>query len=152
MAVVPSRSHTADAKDRTLSRRVRSSVSTPGGPSRRAPSSTLVFGDATIRCTATLPSPDVPPVIRLIVGIGEVADITGAPQRQIRYWQDKGIIQAIVSGDSSTRRYDYLNIKKILLVKQLLDEGYTLDAAAAKVAKYTEMVQAALAKLKERKR
>lgn len=89
---------------------------------------------------------------RLIVGIGEVADITGVPQRQIRYWQDKGIIQAIGSGESSTRRYDYLNIKKILLVKQLLDEGYTLDAAAAKVAKYTEMVQAALAKLKERKR
>jgi DNA-binding transcriptional MerR regulator len=89
---------------------------------------------------------------RLIVGIGEVAEITGVPQRQIRYWQDKGIIQAVASGDSSTRRYDYLNIKRIILVKQLLDEGYTLDAAAAKVAKYTEMVQAALAKLKERKR
>jgi DNA-binding transcriptional MerR regulator len=89
---------------------------------------------------------------RLVVGIGEVADITGVPQRQIRYWQDKGIIQAVTSGDSSTRRYDYLNIKKILLVKQLLDEGYTLDAATAKVAKYTEMVQTALAKLKERKR
>ena len=89
---------------------------------------------------------------RLVVGIGEVADITGVPQRQIRYWQDKGIIQAVRSGDSSTRRYDYANIKKILLVKQLLDEGYTLDAATAKVAKYTEMVQTALAKLKERKR
>jgi hypothetical protein len=84
---------------------------------------------------------------RLVVGIGEVAEITGVPQRQIRYWQDKGIIQAVVSRDSSTRRYDYLNIKKILLIKQLLDEGYTLDAAAAKVEKSMDMVQAALAKL-----
>jgi DNA-binding transcriptional MerR regulator len=89
---------------------------------------------------------------RLVVGIGEVAEITGVPQRQIRYWQDKGIIEAVTSGDSSTRRYDYMNIKKILLVKQLLDEGYTLDAATAKVAHYIEAVQTALAKLKERKR
>ncbi|MFZ6029684.1 MAG: MerR family transcriptional regulator [Chloroflexota bacterium] len=88
---------------------------------------------------------------RLVVGIGETAYITGVPQRQIRYWQEKGIIQA-AGGDSSSRRYDYLNIKKIIMVKQLLEDGYTLDAAAAKVAKYSKLLQNALAKLKEPKR
>ena len=34
-----------------------------------------------------------PELIRkLVVGIGEVADITGVPTRKIRYWEEKGII------------------------------------------------------------
>ena len=35
---------------------------------------------------------------QLQVGIGEVASITGIPQRQIRYWESKGIIQALPDG------------------------------------------------------
>lgn len=70
---------------------------------------------------------------KLVVGIGEVADITGVPQRQIRYWEDKGIIQSVKEGEGSTRRFNYLNVKKILLIKELLDEGFTLDTAVKKV-------------------
>lgn len=70
---------------------------------------------------------------KLVVGIGQVADITEVPQRQIRYWEEKGIIQSFKEGEGTTRKYDYLNIKKILLIKELLDDGYTLDAAAKKV-------------------
>lgn len=70
---------------------------------------------------------------KLIVGIGEVADITGVPTRKIRYWEDKGIIRSVQEADGSTRRYDYLNIKKIVLIHELLEDGYTLDAAARKV-------------------
>lgn len=70
---------------------------------------------------------------RLKIGIGETSEITGIPQRQLRYWEEKGIISSLTTEKGNVRRYDYLNIKKILLIKELLDEGYTLDAAAKKV-------------------
>ena len=35
--------------------------------------------------------------------------------------------------EGSVRRYDYLNVKKIILIKELLDDGFTLDAAARKM-------------------
>lgn len=71
-------------------------------------------------------------LLKLKVGIGETSEITGIPQRQLRYWEEKGIISSTV-GERSVRRYDYFNIKKILLIKELLDEGYILDKAAEKV-------------------
>ena len=70
---------------------------------------------------------------RLVVGIGEVAKTTGVPARQIRYWEEKGIIKSMPSKGSKTRCYGYLNIKKVILIKELLDDGYTLDSAAEKV-------------------
>lgn len=70
---------------------------------------------------------------KLVVGIGEVSDITGVPQRQIRYWEEKGIIRSMKEAQGSVRRYNYLNVKKIILIKELLDDGFTLDAAAKKV-------------------
>ena len=75
---------------------------------------------------------------KLIVGIGEVSDITGAPTRKLRYWEEKGIIDSVKGSDGETRKYNYLNIKKILMIKELVDEGYTLDAAAVKVEKNIE--------------
>ena|SRR3990167_9772029 len=84
----------------------------------------------------------------LIVGIGEVAEITGIPQRQLRYWQEKGIIKTIDESASSTRRFNYCEIKKILLIKELLEEGFTLEAAAKKVEKRVDSINAALKKLK----
>lgn len=70
---------------------------------------------------------------KLVVGIGEVSDITGVPTRKIRYWEEKGIIESEKEGEGTTRRYNYLNIKKILLIQELIEEGFTLDAAAKKV-------------------
>lgn len=80
---------------------------------------------------------------KLVVGIGEVSEITGVPQRQIRYWEEKGIIQSLKDGEGSTRKYDYLNIKKIILVKELIDDGYTLDAAARKVKERIQTIDEA---------
>jgi DNA-binding transcriptional MerR regulator len=79
------------------------------------------------------PSLDLELVRKLIVGIGEVSDITGVPQRQIRYWEEKGFISSVDGGEGATRRYNFLNIKKIMLIKELLDDGFTLAAAAKKV-------------------
>lgn len=88
---------------------------------------------------------------KLVVGIGEVAEITGIPQRQLRYWQEKGIIHTIVDDYSATtRRFNYLEIKKILLIKELLDEGFTLSAAAKKVEKRMELINLTFKKLKLR--
>ncbi len=86
---------------------------------------------------------------KLVVGIGEVAQITGIPTRQIRYWEEKGIIISLTEEEGKNRRYDYKNIKKMLLIKELLDEGYTLDASAEKVKKRIEMIEETLTKLKK---
>lgn len=87
---------------------------------------------------------------KLVVGIGEVSQITGIPTRQIRYWEDKGIIISLTEKEGKNRRYNYENIKKILLIKELMDEGYTLDASAEKVKKRMEMIAETLNKLKKK--
>ena len=66
------------------------------------------------------------------VGIHEASDITGVPARKIRYWQEKGYIQ-VASEDANSRQYDLFNLKKIYLIQELIEDGYTLDGAAAKV-------------------
>ncbi len=86
---------------------------------------------------------------KVIVGIGEVSQITDIPTRQIRYWEDKGIITSLTEEEGKNRRYDYKNIKKMLLIKELLEEGYTLDASAEKVKKRMEMIEETLKKLKK---
>lgn len=85
---------------------------------------------------------------KLVVGIGEVSQITGIPTRQIRYWEDKGIIASLTEEEGKNRRYNYENIKKMLLIKELMEEGYTLDASTEKVKKRIEMIEQTLSKLK----
>ncbi len=84
-----------------------------------------------------------------MVGIGEVSQITQIPTRQIRYWEEKGIIISLTEEEGKNRRYDYKNIKKILLIKELLDEGYTLDAASEKVKNRMRMIEETLNKIKK---
>ena len=86
---------------------------------------------------------------KLVVGIGEVSRITGIPTRQIRDWEEKGIITSLTEEEGKNRRYDYLNIKKILLIKELLDEGYTLDASVEKVKKRMAMIEETLTKMSQ---
>ena len=86
---------------------------------------------------------------KLIVGIGEVSQITGIPTRQIRYWEDKAIISSLTEEEGKNRRYNYENIKKMLLIKELLDEGYTLDSAAQKIKNRMELIENTLNKLKK---
>lgn len=86
---------------------------------------------------------------KLIVGIGEVSQITGIPIRQIRYWEEKGIIKSLTEEEGKNRRYDYLNIKKMLLIKLYLDEGFTLDAAAKKVEQRIQFFEDTFKKLRD---
>ncbi len=89
-----------------------------------------------------LPS-DTELLSRLIIGIGEVAKISGVPIRQLRYWEAKGIIQPVDPG-ATVRCYSFSTIKRILLIKELLDEGYTLDAAASRVQKRIDAIDQAM--------
>ena len=86
---------------------------------------------------------------KVIVGIGEVSQITDIPTRQIRYWEDKGIITSLTEEEGKNRRYDYKNIKKMILIKELLEEGYTLDASANKVKRRMEKIEEMLKMIKK---
>ncbi|MCX8641518.1 MULTISPECIES: MerR family transcriptional regulator [unclassified Gilliamella] len=68
----------------------------------------------------------------VIVGIGEVSEMTKIPVRKLRYWEEKGIIKT-VDPQSKSRQFDLANIKKIILIQELIDDGYSLDGAAKKV-------------------
>lgn len=84
---------------------------------------------------------------KLVVAIGEVSEITGVPTRKLRYWEEKGIINSENDAEGSTRRYNYLNIKKIILIKELLEDGYTLDASAKKVEERMKNLNLVFSKL-----
>ena len=87
---------------------------------------------------------------KLVVGIGEVSQITEIPTRQIRYWEEKKIIESLNEKEGKNRKYDYKNIKKMLLIKELLDEGYTLDSASEKIKKRMELIEETLEKLNKK--
>lgn len=80
---------------------------------------------------------------KFVIGIGEAADITDVPQRKIRYWEEKGLIASIQGSTGSTRRYDYINVRKIMILQTLLADGFTLDAAAKKLGERIAPITAA---------
>jgi DNA-binding transcriptional MerR regulator len=65
----------------------------------------------------------------LELGIGQAAQLCGVSIRQLSYWTDKGIIKPSDQGGSRT--YDYVAIEKVCLIKQALDQGYSLEGAVA---------------------
>jgi len=65
---------------------------------------------------------------RVELGIGQAAHLCGVSIRQLSYWTDKGIIQPTERGGS--RSYTYPAIEKVCLIKQALDQGYSLEGAA----------------------
>ena len=72
--------------------------------------------------------------------IGDVASMTGVTRKQIRNWESRGYIpeaDRVVSGSRAYRRFNDEQIELISSIKALLDEGYTLSAAAEKVTTRT---------------
>jgi DNA-binding transcriptional MerR regulator len=65
----------------------------------------------------------------LDLGIGQAAHLCGVSIRQLSYWTDKGIVEPKERG--GTRTYDYAAIEKVCLIKQALDQGYSLEGASA---------------------
>jgi len=79
---------------------------------------------------------------QLELGIGQAAQLCGVSIRQLSYWTDKGIIKPSDQGGSRT--YDYAAIEKVCLIKQALDQGYSLEGAVAEseafLAPYCSMI------------
>ena len=67
--------------------------------------------------------------------IGDTAKMTGATQKQIRNWEANGYIplaDRIVCGERAYRRFKLDQVETIRKIKDYLDEGFTLLAAAQK--------------------
>jgi DNA-binding transcriptional MerR regulator len=65
--------------------------------------------------------------------IGETEKLTGASQKQIRYWESRYISEPIernVCGDIAYRRFTQDQVETIRSIKNHLDQGYTLARAA----------------------
>lgn len=71
---------------------------------------------------------------KLVIGIGELSVTTGIPMRRISYLTEEGYIKCLPGTKSSTRRFDYENVKRLLNIHRLVDqEGYFLKVAIAKL-------------------
>ncbi len=90
---------------------------------------------------------DLPLLSRIVVGIGEVSNITGVSPRQLRYWESKGIISSMDACTGTNRKYNYVNIEKIVLVKDFLDQGYTLESAARRLEERIKQLNSTIVKL-----
>ena len=66
---------------------------------------------------------------RLRLGIGQAAALCDVSIRQLSYWTDKGIIEPV--DEEKNRSYDYAALEKVALIKQALDQGYSLEGAVA---------------------
>ena len=63
---------------------------------------------------------------------GETSKLTGASQKQIRYWEGRGYFQSYrnVCGDIAYRRFKPSQVELIRAIKGYLEQGYTLARAA----------------------
>jgi DNA-binding transcriptional MerR regulator len=72
---------------------------------------------------------------KMTFSIGDTAKMTGATQKQIRNWEANGYIplaERVVSGVRAYRRFNIEQVETIRKIKDYLDEGFTLLAAAQK--------------------
>ena len=64
---------------------------------------------------------------------GETSKLTGASQKQIRYWENKGYVpkaERNVCGDIAYRHFTEGHVELIREIKGFLDQGYILARAA----------------------
>ena len=63
---------------------------------------------------------------------GRTSELTGASQKQIRYWESRGYIQPDrnVCGLVAYRRFTQSQVEIIRAIKEFLGQGYTLARAA----------------------
>ena len=72
--------------------------------------------------------------------IGDTAKMTGATQKQIRNWEANGYIplaDRVVCGARAYRRFTQDQVETIRKIRDYLNEGFTLSAAAQKATGVT---------------
>lgn len=84
------------------------------------------------------------------MGIGETSRVTGATTTQIRYWEKKGMVQSLRHGEGQNKRYTYRNIARIMFIKSMIDQGYTLAKAEKEATQHFSLVEAVQRVVKER--
>ena len=65
--------------------------------------------------------------------IGDTSEMTGVSQKRIRFWESRGYISEAarsVCGDRAYRRFTQQQVDVIKKIKEYLDQGYSLKAAA----------------------
>ena len=68
----------------------------------------------------------------LLVGISELSQMCEVSPRQLRYWEQKGLIQSVPQEENAPRKYRSPTVIKVELIKRFLDEGFTLTKAVEK--------------------
>jgi DNA-binding transcriptional MerR regulator len=67
--------------------------------------------------------------------IGDTSEMTGVSQKRIRHWESRGYIPEAarsVCGERAYRRFTQQQVDAIKKIKEYLDQGYSLPAAANK--------------------
>ena len=69
------------------------------------------------------------------VSIGTAATASNTTVKMLRYWEEKGYItpERVYSGSRGYRYYSHDDVQKITRIKDYIDQGYTLQAAAQMV-------------------
>ena len=68
----------------------------------------------------------------LLVGISELSQMCEVSPRQLRYWEQKALIQSVPQEENAPRKYRLPTVIKVELIKRFLDEGFTLTKAVEK--------------------
>lgn len=78
----------------------------------------------------------------LLIGISEVSKMSGTSPRQLRYWEEKGLITSVIKEEEqqAPRSYRLLTVIKVELIQGFLDQGYTLKKANEKATAYLKKV------------
>jgi len=76
------------------------------------------------------------------VGISDLAKTTGVSQTQLRYWEQKGYIHSQkVTEKNTVHRFSYGTLMRVHFIKAMLDEGFTLAAAAQRATEQSTQME-----------
>lgn len=62
--------------------------------------------------------------------VGEIAELTGASIRSIRYYEQAGLIRA-ARRDNGYRDFDAAAVDRVRVIRELLETGFTIEEIAS---------------------
>ncbi|WP_010621042.1 MerR family transcriptional regulator [Paucilactobacillus suebicus] len=77
----------------------------------------------------------------ILVSMTDISKITGVSARQLRYWEQKGYIES-VHDQSENRKYNITAMVKIGMIKNFIDEGFTVAKASEKAQEADQITTA----------
>jgi DNA-binding transcriptional MerR regulator len=75
-------------------------------------------------------------ILRLVLSAGKAAELCGISRRQLCYWTDKGVVEAVGEDEASAaprRAYTLAALYRVTLIKREIDRGHSLHRAAQEV-------------------